>query len=65
MRLASAEILVKSIDVCDAAATGVVTTTDTLVAYIKQIITHVLAEADVEAKVDVIDEHLCCRNVDR
>ena len=39
----------------DAVADGAVTATDTLVAYIKQIVTHVLAEADVEAKIDVID----------
>lgn len=39
----------------DAAAAGAVTATDTLTAYIKQIVTHVLAEADIEAKVDVID----------
>lgn len=40
----------------DAAATGAVTATDTLVAYIKQLVTYGVAEADVEAKVDVIDE---------
>ena len=39
----------------DAAAAGAVTSTDTLTAYIKQIVTHILAEADVETKIDVID----------
>jgi hypothetical protein len=39
----------------DAAASDAVTNTDTIVAYIKQLVTHALAEADVEAKIDVID----------
>ena len=39
----------------DAAAAGAVTETDTMMAYIKQIVTQSVAESDVEGKVDIID----------
>lgn len=39
----------------DAAAAGAVTSTDTLVAYIKQLVGYGVSEADVEGKIDIID----------